>query len=605
MCAINGITNTDEQLVAAMNAATSYRGPEGSSVSVVGTVTLGHNRLAIIDLSPGGAQPMEGAGGRYTVVYNGELYNYKELKAELHDYPFRSDSDTEVVLAAWSVWGEAALSRMNGIFAFALFDAEDGTLYLARDRSGIKPLYVYQDKKGLRFSSEIAGLLADPSIPRTLSKPAFASYVRFLYTPAPDTLFSGITTFPPGHVGRFTDGTFESHAFGTPEKKTLPTSREERMVALRDTLASAVTRQLVSDRPVGILLSGGLDSSILLAEATKTHPAIHTFSASFALGPGEEEAKFNADAVLARESAKYFGATHHELVIEERDLPKLLLDAAAHLGEPIANPTVAAQLALARFAKKDATVVLTGDGGDELFGGYPRYRLSRLMDSYQGALPSLVRRTLSGIGPFGKLNTSPGYERVARFLMLKDEELARVLRETSAPPQSAIQEILKGLVTENPTEQLMEFDRHTWLVDEALLRTDRLSMAAAVEARTPFLDDEVVAFARALPMDEKVNEFTTKIVLRDAYRSLLPQSVIAAPKRGWFSPGAKWLRRPDFLSFAREVLSVSYHEPTSRLFDWKKVEDTLERHERGEYHLHPLWMALSFQLWAKAHNVNL
>lgn len=603
MCAINGITEENTALVEQMNAKTVHRGPEGSRAEALPGVTLGQNRLAIIDLSPLGAQPMVDASGRYTIVYNGELYNYRELRAELTGYPFRSHSDTEVVLAAWSRWGEGALQRFNGIFALALYDREDGALYLARDRSGVKPLYTYIDAQGLRFSSEIAGILADTRVPRTLSKDAFASYMRFLYTPGPNTLFAGIEKFPAGHVGVWRNGALSTRQFFTQTKMTLPQTRDERLRATRETVGGAVRRQLVSDRPVGIFLSGGLDSSIILAEASKTHPKIHTFSSSFALSEGEEEGKFNADSLLARESAALFGATHKELVIEERDLPQLLLDAAVHLGEPIANPTVAAQLALARFAKPDATVVLTGDGGDELFGGYPRYRLSRAMDTYQRAIPRLVRRLLGAVDVLHKLNTAPDYARAARFLMLKDKELSRVLSLVPEPPRDEITQLFNGIDAEDPTERLMAFDRRTWLVDEALFRTDRLTMAASVEARTPFLDTEVIDFAGSLSIEEKVTEWNSKILLRDAYRDVLPASVTAAPKRGWQSPGAKWLRRPAFLAFAREVLSPTYHAATSSLFDWQKVEETLSAHVRGEYHLHPLWAALSFQLWARQYDI--
>lgn len=604
MCAINGITREDRSLVEAMNRSTLHRGPEGSRALEVGGITLGQNRLAIIDLSPLGAQPMEDASGRYVVVYNGELYNYRELRAELASYPFRSESDTEVLLVAWSAWGVEALSRLNGIFAFALYDKKDGTLYLARDRSGIKPLYTYEDARGLRFSSEIAGILADPSVPRTLSREAFGAYMRFLYTPAPRTPFAGIAKFPAGHVGVWKRGALSVRPYGATPKPALPSEQGARLEAVRGTIGSAVRRQLVSDRPVGIFLSGGLDSSIILAEASKTHPHMHTFSSSFALDESEEEGKFNADAALARLSSERFASTHHELVIEERDLPGLLSEATLHLGEPVSNPTIAAQLALSRFAKPAATVVLTGDGGDELFGGYPRYRLSRLMDLYQARVPALLRRSLS-FGALKKLNEAPGLSRILRFMALKDAELSLVLAQVPPVDEAAISATWQRFGTEAPTQALMDYDRATWLVDEALLRTDRLSMAASVEARTPLLDEEVIALAGALSLDEKVTVMSGKRILRDAYRAILPREVINAPKRGWFSPGAKWLRRPHFLAFAREVLSPSYHEATSSLFDWKGIEQALERHREGGYHLNPLWAALTFQLWAKHYDVTL
>ncbi len=605
MCGINGFTFEDRNLIEAMDRSTHHRGPDGTGIYVGEGISLGHNRLAIIDLSSAGAQPMESADHSAVIIYNGEIYNFEELRKELGDYPYKGYSDTEVMLSAYSKWGKKAFSRFNGIFAFALFDRRSHELMLVRDRAGIKPLYYYFDGSKLIFSSEIKALLTH-DIPRTLDHKAFMHYMRVLYVPAPNTMFKEIKKLEPGHVLTYKEGGIHSEPFvAQNEKSTLEVSDEE----LRTTIEKAVKRQLVSDRPIGVYLSGGFDSSIVLDCASRVRGSINTFSVGFDLGKDHpRQETFNADAALARKTATFYGATHHEVLLSTEDARDLFEKMILHLDEPIANATALPMLHLAQFTKPLATVVLGGDGGDELFGGYERYRLS-LLSSYYRKFPQSLRALGGTLYPrLRKLDTAPGAPRFAQFLFQKDNELKRALAE----PEDL--EITKRFFEEKffPNiwsdfeSQFMDTDRRSWLVDESLMRTDKMSMASAVEVRVPFLDNKVVEFARQIPRSQKVTLFETKRMLKRAFKGRLPSYLYGQPKRGWFSPGGEWIKLPPFATLVDEVLSPSYYAGTAALFNWKEVREMLETHRDGrEYHMVMLWAILTFQAWAKAYNVQL
>jgi asparagine synthase (glutamine-hydrolysing) len=364
----------------------------------------------------------------------------------------------------------------------------------------------------------------------------------------------------------------------------------------------------VSDRPLGVYLSGGLDSSAVLAAMAKQHGGgIDTFSIGFLLGEGEEPAKFNADFELARATAKHFGAHHHEVFISSSDAVEFFEKTAYQLDEPIANPTAIVQLKLAEFAKEKVDVVLSGDGGDELFGGYERYRLSRAASLYQRFVPAPFRNVLAVHDTFRKLNIPPGIERYAHFLFLKDREINGILAPEFVNDET--EQLFDGRYFVNVQgsdfeTHFMAADRDAWLVDESLTRSDKMSMASGLENRVPLLDLELVALADTLPLSCKVTPLQTKILLKEAFRDELPGDLFRQPKRGWFSPAAKWLRQERFSTFAREVLSPYFYPETAQLFRWDGVSRMLEDHiEKRHYNLTPLWMLMTFQLWARAYQV--
>lgn len=603
MCAINGFTFEDPSLLAAMNTVTAHRGPDGTGAYCKGGVSLGHNRLSIIDLSAAGAQPMHSDDGAFTLVFNGEIYNFQELRAQLAGYPFKSKTDTEVILAAYARWGKDSFRRFNGMFAFALWDSRAQELLLVRDRAGIKPLYYSVEGGTLIFSSEIKGLLEHPTIKRVIDHEALAHYLRVGYVPAPLTMLKGICKLEAGHVLTYRKNGIEVLPF---DLEASPLHKEPTDEELRNTVQEAVVRQLVSDRPVGIYLSGGLDSSIVLSSAARVHGAIDTFSINFALSADHaRQETFSADAVLARETAARYGARHHEVSFSGDDAAALFDKMIWHLDEPVGNPTCLPMLRLGAFAKERVAVVLGGDGGDELFGGYERYRLS-LLSSYYQRLPAALRSILGRLhSSLRRLNVPPGAERFASFMFQKDGEVARVLKTPlDVDSKQFFKERFFTPVMQDFETQFMNTDRASWLIDECLSRTDKMSMASGLEVRVPLLDDKVAALAVGLPRHRKVTLRETKRALRDAFRGQLPAYLFNQPKRGWFAPGGEWIKGGAFGALADEVLSVSYYPGSADLFDWAEVRIMLERHRTGEeYHMVMLWMLLVLQAWMKKFNV--
>lgn len=603
MCGINGFNWNDAGLIARMNAATKHRGPDGVGAYSHERVSLGHNRLAIIDLSERAAQPMKNHAESVVLTFNGEIYNYQTLKREIGDYSYKSGSDTEVILAAYEKWGIEAFKRFNGIFAFALWDHKTHALHLVRDRAGIKPLYYFWDGKRLIFSSEIKGIL-EHDVPRVINRDALVHYLRVLYVPAPHTMFRDIQKLEPGHTLTLFEGKVSIQPFAdrVPDYGGPVTDG-----ALCSTFDQVIERQLMSDRPIGLYLSGGFDSSILLDCLSRQVDVVNTFSVGFELKANETPDRFNADQMIARKTAAHYGAVHHEIMLSGKEAAVGMERMVWHLDEPIGNPTTIPMMHLAQFTKPLATVVYGGDGGDELFGGYERYRLS-LLSSYYQRTPSALRRFVRArSAAVAKLDTAPGVERYAQFLFQKDAPLRRVLApsvDIDVTRRFFEEKFFNQRGTKDFEELFMDVDRRSWLIDESLMRTDKMSMAAGVEVRVPFLDNDVVAFASRIPRNQKVTLFESKKMLKRAFRGRLPDFLYKEPKRGWFSPGAKWFRNEHFRELASEVLSASYSESTRGLFQWDEIHDMLEAHQAGrEYHLTTLWALLVLQMWARQYNV--
>lgn len=609
MCAINGFNFEDRELVVKMNLVTAHRGPDGTGVFAEDGISLGHNRLSIIDLSTAANQPMSSNNGNLVIIFNGEIYNFRELKKELPDYQFKTKSDTEVILAAYEKWGEDCVSRLNGIFAFAIWDREKKKLFLARDQVGVKPLYYFWDGKKFIFSSEIKAVL-EHKVERKLNTEAFKHYMRILYVPAPLTMFQGIYKMEPGTVGVFKAGDFRTRRYWEPKNEILNRSEDKIENELRNKIKEAVSRQLISDRPLGVYLSGGMDSSIILDCLAKERTNIDTFSVGFELGEQEEPEKFNQDFLLAGRTAKYYGTKHHELIVSSQGVMRWLHEAIWHMDEPVSNPTEIAMIALARYTKKQGvTVVLGGDGGDELFGGYERYRLDSIADMYQRVTPHALRQILDSSDKFKKLNIKPGIDRFALFMFQKDPLLSRVLKTEYASDRTR-EFFEKKYFSENnirlSAEKLMEVDSKTWLVDESLMRSDKMSMASGLEVRVPLLDINLVTFAGSIPTNNKVDIWRTKKIMKSAFMGRLPKYLFDQPKRGWFSPAAKWLRHETIIKEVVDILSPDYYEPTNDIFNWPEVSSMFTLHrDKKNYNLTMIWAILTFQIWAKTFKVEI
>lgn len=602
MCGINGFNWEDERLLLSMNRSIGHRGPDASGTYCDEGISMGNNRLSIIDLSESANQPMYDTDNSLVIVYNGEIYNFLELKNELEDgYDFRTQSDTEVVLAGYKKWGKDVVSKLNGMFAFAIWDKAQKELFLARDPVGIKPLFYYFDGSRFIFSSEIKGIL-ESSVKRVLSLEMITTFLRSLYIPEPYTGIKNIFKLPPGHTASLCKNSLVLKKFYSDKSGFVGDNFD-----LKNVIGQAVKRQLVSDKPVGVYLSGGMDSSVILAETTSIRSNINSYSVGFALSDKNEEEKFNADFALARRTAQFFGATHHEIRIKTTDVKENLENVLGHCDALISNPTSLPMALLARFAKEKLSVVLSGDGGDELFGGYERYRLSHTIDLYSSIVPGFVRDSLAETELFSKLNTPQDVSLYERFLLQDRPDVFPVLggnlREIFGSEQSFFAKYFKGK-SQNRVESLMRADFQSWLPDQALILADQMSMSASLEQRVPLLDLGVVAFANSISTDKKVGIKSTKKILREHYKNVLPSFLFNQPKRGWFAPGAKWLREPDILPLAREILSPEYYSQTAGLFDWRTVEMWLEEHvNKKNYHLNTLWAVLTFQIWARRYKI--
>jgi len=608
MCAINGFNFSDEELLNRMNIITSHRGPDGKGAFYDEGVSLGHNRLSIIDISESASQPMLSSDGRFAIVFNGEIYNFKELKKELEgEYNFKTKSDTEVILAAYSKWGKDCLNKLNGMFAFAVWDKEKKELFLVRDHAGIKPLYYFWDNNKFIFSSEIKGIL-EHDVPRILNKEAFNHYFRVLYTPEPLTMFEGIYKLPPATYAVLSNGKLKIEKYWKLEDQKYNKNKKEIQKNVKEKVLQSVKDQLISDKPLGLYLSGGgIDSSVILYAMSKAKQNIETFSVGFDLVDKKESDKFNKDFYLARKTAKYYGTKHHEVLLKPDDVLKYIEKAVIQMDEPISNPTSISMMRLAEFAKDKVDVVLGGDGGDELFGGYERYRLSKIASLYQGILPALIRKILSFNKKLNKLNTPTGIERFALFMFMKDKILKRVMSEDVFDEKKSKQFFDEKYFKESGKDfekVFMNTDRQSWLVDESLMRSDKMSMSSGLEVRVPLLDKELISFANTIPTKYKVSSSDTKIIFKEAFKKDLPPYLLKEPKRGWFSPGAKWLRDEDIYMLAKEVLSEDYSEATRGLFDWEEVQKILEDHcSKKEYNVTIIWALLTFQIWAKHYKI--
>jgi asparagine synthase (glutamine-hydrolysing) len=598
MCGISGFNWGNKEKAEQMNSCLFHRGPDASGIYLEDGITFSHNRLSIIDLSPAAGQPMLDQSGDLVIIFNGEIYNFKELRNQIGDkYKFRSLSDTEVLLAGFSLWGKSIVEKLNGIFSFAIWNKKTGELMCARDGMGVKPFFYFWDNDRFIFASEIKSILVH-DVPRTLDMESFQEYMRVLYVPEPRTMITNIFKLPPGHILTLKNKRLTLEQYYKPKPKQVRWGYDEAKQAVRDTVGSAVKRQMVADVPVGVYLSGGIDSSIVLSQSVAINPQMETFSVGFDLEDKNESEKFNRDLVLAEKTAQHFGVRHNKLMISSSDVAGSLEQIIGTIDDPISNPTAIAMAHLSSFAKGKVTVVLSGNGGDELFGGYERYRMSRRVD---------VMSRIPGIQLFlpSKINKAiemSALDRLAQFEFEKDFRLQKVITAKYQVSLPEIKESFRKYIVENldKTEALMHADFSSWLPDQALALGDKMSMYGSLEERVPLLDCEIVNLAYSLPLSFKVTPFQTKKILKDAFRNVLPASLFSEPKRGWFSPGAKWLRNPEVRKVIENVLSEGYYQPTSQLFDWPSVQIVLRNHiDKQEYNLTILWAIITFQIWAR------
>jgi asparagine synthase (glutamine-hydrolysing) len=619
MCGICGVYDfsgsaaPDPAVLERMNATLLHRGPDGGGVHIDGAAGLAARRLAIIDLAHGD-QPMLAAEGAVCVVHNGEILNHRELRAELEaqGVRLRTHCDTEVLLHLYLRDGPRFVAQLRGMFAIGLWDRRRRLLMLARDRFGIKPLY-YQSRAGrLAFASELKALLAQPDFRREVDGHALHSFLAFNSIPAPLSIFKDVHKLRPGHFLTCTPEGVSMERFARPapaaESELRSESAGELARELRDRLADSVRAHLLSDVPVGVLLSGGVDSSGLAAlAAQQSDYRVATFSIGF------EERSFD-ELELAREVARRYGTDHHELVVSPQ-VGELLPKLVRAFDEPFADSSAVPTYLVSQLASQHVKVVLSGEGGDELFGGYETYTAD-LLASKVGPLASWLA-PLVGRLPSSNARVSLEYraKRFTRAAALEPLERHHGWKEIFSAQQreQLLQEPWRdhrfdplGVWRDRFAEtedapllaRLQDVDLGIYLADDLLVKTDRMSMAHSLEARVPYLDPVVAELALALPTGLKVRGLSKKRLLRSALRPLVPARILSARKRGFSIPAAAWLRG-ELAPLARELLGPERTD-SQGFFDPGAVTGLLDEHlERRQDHSRQLWGLMSFSLWAE------
>jgi asparagine synthase (glutamine-hydrolysing) len=615
MCGIAGFLSAGDArpgkaLLEAMGGPMAHRGPDGRGdwLSPDGRVGLAHRRLAILDLSPAGAQPMTTRDGRFALSFNGEVFNYREIRAELKrlGHAFRSDSDTEVMLAAIGEWGlDSAVSRFIGMFAFALYDVREETLSLVRDRLGIKPLYLASAPGLALFASELKGIAACPAFSREVDRDALQYYLEFQYVPAPFSIYRDARKVPPGHIVEIApDGSRSARCYWSLldrwGESGRPRDEGEWLEELKSLLASSIRYRMISDVPLGAFLSGGIDSSLVAALMRKEAGGpVKTFSIGFS-ERGYDESPH------ARAVAAHLGTDHHEKLCTAQDALSLIRRIPEHYDEPFADSSAIPTMLVSAFTREHVTVSLSGDGGDELFCGYPRYEWLR-KGSAAHRLPAGLRKPLGGL-----LSRVPNHRVQKAGASLREDDLARFYFRTvgifgrdqlpGLLPRVADDSGLDWFSTfrdprlASPLDRAMATDIRTYLVDDILTKVDRASMAYSLEARVPLLDHRIVEFAARLPIAMKVRGGSAKYLLRRALHELVPKALVERPKMGFGIPLDRWLRgelRPMVEAYLapERVRREGFLVPEG-------VSRVVAGHMSGKHnHMYRLWALLVFSMW--------
>jgi asparagine synthase (glutamine-hydrolysing) len=621
MCGIFGILNLDGSpaergALQAMARVSVHRGPDDEGFHIDGACGIGMRRLSIIDLA-GGHQPLASADRSLVLVCNGEIYNFRELRRELEalGHRFATGSDSETLLHGYAQWGDEVVQRLNGMFGFALWDARRGRLVIGRDRLGIKPLYLYRDAKRLAFASEAKALLALPGVQAAIEPSALHPYLNLGYVPAPASLFKGITKLAPATLLTIERGRIEQTRYWRiPHTVERGVAEGEWIERVRARLDEAVRMQMVSDVPIGAFLSGGIDSSAVvgLMAAHSTRP-IRTYSIGFA---GAAADQYYNELPYARRVAQLFGTQHREILVRP-DTAALLPRLIWHMDEPVSDSAFITTYLVSEFARRDVTVILSGVGGDELFGGYRRY-LGDHYQAYFDRLPSWLRRTATAAGrrlPSDRHGPLLNFSRLAKgFLenaalpfeeryrayveVFPRDEAERLLGGEGGAGADRIAEAFLDAPGEDGLNRMLSVDAQTQLPDDLLLLTDKMSMAASLECRVPLLDHELVELAARMPQAIKIRGGRLKHAMKEAVSHLLPSDIIERKKRGFGTPMGAWLKR-DLGPLMHELLSEASIEARG-LFRYPVVRELIAQHESSRIDGTDRILALmNLEIWAR------
>jgi len=613
-----GDPTESQELVGRMCDSMVHRGPDDEGGIQLDGVTLGSRRLSIIDIA-GGHQPIHNEDSTVWVVQNGEIYNHLELRELLvaAGHEFTTQSDTEVLAHGYEEWGESMVERLNGMFAFAILDRRRHRVLLARDRMGIKPLHYAVEGKRLVFASELKSLLCDPALRRDIDPVALDEYLALEFVPSPRSIVRGISKLPPAHTLEWWlgSGIHRVHRYWSPTLEEENGSRgrtlDEECDELRAVLRESVRKELISDVPLGVFLSGGIDSSAVTAMMSQLGTEVKSFSVGFA------ERSFD-ESRYARQVAQHLGTDHHELTLEPSMLLDLIPKLPTLLDEPLGDASIIPTYLLSAFTRRHVKVALGGDGGDELFAGYPTVQAHRLAGYYNRA-PRLLRKGLIepvvGRLPVSRANLSfdfrakrfvsgaahPVHERHRRWMgSFAAEErttlLSAQVRDRLAGSGHLKLAELDGAEVRDPINQVLLMDMRLYLENDILVKLDRASMMASLEGRVPLLNNDFVEYATRLPLSMKLRGLRSKFLFKRALRGLLPDTILDRPKKGFGIPVADWFRGP----LKEQMLSVLSPERIARkgFFDGAAVAALVRDHLSGRRdNRKQLWTLFVFELW--------
>ena len=619
MCGIAGFTRSaspaaDTELLCRMGEAIAHRGPDARGEFLDDNIGLAHRRLAIIDLSIDGVQPMHSACGRYVIVFNGEIYNFQELRAKFAaaGHVFRSRTDTEVILAAYSVYGGACLDYLHGMFAFALWDKHEQTLFLARDRIGKKPLYWWHGGGDrLAFASELKSLLLLSQVRPEIDPTAIVDYLKYLYVPAPKTIYCNVYKLQPGHSLTLRIGQepeireYWDVQFAADDGLSFTAATEHLLELIRQ----QTTLRMFADVPLGAFLSGGVDSSGIVAlMAGNSATPVRTCTIGFADRVFDE-------TPYAREVAQRYGTQHHEYQVRE-NLIETIQVLPRYFDEPFADSSALPTYHVSRLAKQAVTVALSGDGGDESFGGYQKYVTELIENKVRSTAPRFLlrllnflaeesvggmRKKIGGLSAAALADPCTGFYRTNTFIT--DRQLAELLSPRLAAlcsgydPSEYTRRYWEKQQGADHVTRMLYTDIKTYLPGDILVKVDRTSMAHALEVRAPLLDHNVVEFAATLPSRWKIEGKQKKIILRQAFSSMLPSDFLARRKQGFVVPLASWFRK-ELQPLTRELLLEN--EALNPYFSRSAIARLQEQHQqRRQDHGTLLWSLLSFALWQR------
>jgi asparagine synthase (glutamine-hydrolysing) len=600
MCGIVGFNWNDKTLLKEMMRSLVHRGPDESGIYLDEDISLGHQRLKIIDLKTG-KQPIHNENGTIQIIFNGEIYNFRELREDLEEkgHRFYTNTDTEVIVHAYEEYDRDCVNKFNGMFAFAIWDSNKRKLCLARDRLGIKPLYYCLSGDKFIFASELKALLEWDEVERNVNLNALNEYFTFGHVPSNRTMIKNIYKLLPGHILIFKNNEINVARYWDLKESITDNSESYYISKLRELLRESVKMRLMSDVPLGVYLSGGIDSSCIVALMREMRDDIKTFSVGFG-SEGESEVGY------ARLVSEYFGTDHYEVNVDENDL-KILPEMVWHLDEPIADAATLPTYVISRFAKKGVSVVLAGEGGDELFAGYDNYKIMMFGHNFSKIIPNFLKPKMSNVSKhfseysnikrvFDMMRAKDEYERYSGVIsLLNENELAKLGFKKENISNIYFPNNMKLL------NKLLYFGIKTWLPNDFFMKADKMTMAHAIEERVPLLDHNIAEFSFTLPTNLKLRGITGKYIFKKAMVGILPKRIIYRRKHGYNAPMDYWFKH-TLKGVLEQLLDESSHNLYNKKYALNLLKDfqkSGKNYNMNFYNASKLWSILVFEMWHK------